>query len=294
MTNTPAVRVRLKFKDLDTFVERFAANVTRGGVFIASRSPRPVGDSFPFEVQLAGGEIALAGEGKVIWVKEYNPDEPSKPHGMGVQFTRVDPGSRETLNRILRVKGAGQAGAGPRPPSQPVRPIGSHGTTNGTGAKPHVDTSVDLDHRAVLGEHRVERDQRRVLGARDRTETRLIGKTRDADAGRYDRRIAAEPSVDERQGRRVRQRQGIGRQRVLGNCGERFGERRLGERTKVGVFPGLVAQRRQAGGAERGGRRLAHCRVSRKVLLSLLVACEESGLTLMRYGVHAASAIIPA
>src|SRR4051812_7022438 len=62
------VRVRSRYADLDTFVERFAPNVTRGGIFLASRAPRAVGEVFPFEVQLAGGEVALSGAGKVIWV----------------------------------------------------------------------------------------------------------------------------------------------------------------------------------------------------------------------------------
>ena len=42
-------------------------------------------------VAFANGRTAyvpytLAGEGKVIWVKAYDPAEPQKPHGMGVQF----------------------------------------------------------------------------------------------------------------------------------------------------------------------------------------------------------------
>jgi uncharacterized protein (TIGR02266 family) len=127
------VRVRLKYPDLDTFVERFAPNVTRGGVFIASRAPRPVGDTFPFEVQLATGAIALAGEGKVIWVKEFNPAEPTKPHGMGVQFTSLSAPSREVLQRMLKVKD-GLRGAVPRGFTQP----------HATLSRPHVDTSVDL------------------------------------------------------------------------------------------------------------------------------------------------------
>jgi uncharacterized protein (TIGR02266 family) len=142
--NTP-VRVRLRYADLDTFVERFAPNVTRGGIFLASRTPRPVGEVLDFEIQLADGQVALSGEGKVIWVKDFNPAEPQKPHGMGVQFTRVAPESRETLNRLLRVKGA------PRPQTQPVHTLGAgaHPPTNGTtaagaAARPHVDTSVDL------------------------------------------------------------------------------------------------------------------------------------------------------
>jgi uncharacterized protein (TIGR02266 family) len=147
--NSPApVRVRLRHTDLDSFIERFAPNVTRGGIFLASRTPRPVGDVLAFEVQLAGGQVALSGEGKVMWVKQFDPAQPQRPHGMGVQFTRIDPASRETLNRMLRLKGAARpAGTAGRPATtQSLRPVGEAPApgTNGNGTRPHVDTSVDL------------------------------------------------------------------------------------------------------------------------------------------------------
>jgi uncharacterized protein (TIGR02266 family) len=138
--------VRLRYADLDTFVERFAPNVTRGGIFLATRTPLPVGTVFAFEVQLSGGQVALSGEGKVIWIKAFDPASPARPHGMGVQFTRVDPASRETLNRILRTK-ASPRPAGARPGTQPVSTLVSSAArpgANGAGARPVVDTNVDL------------------------------------------------------------------------------------------------------------------------------------------------------
>jgi uncharacterized protein (TIGR02266 family) len=84
------VRIRLRFASFDAFIDKFAPNVTRGGVFIASRTPLPIGSTFAFEIQLAGGEVALAGDGKVTWVKAFDPAAPQKPYGMGVQFLRLD------------------------------------------------------------------------------------------------------------------------------------------------------------------------------------------------------------
>ena len=52
------VRIRLRYPDLDSFVEKFAPNVTRGGVFLASRNVQPVGSTIGFEILLVGGEIA--------------------------------------------------------------------------------------------------------------------------------------------------------------------------------------------------------------------------------------------
>jgi uncharacterized protein (TIGR02266 family) len=108
---TPLVRLRLKYPDVDTFVEKFAPNVTRGGIFLASREPRPVGAVVRFEVGLLSGAPLLSGEGRVSWVKEFNPAEPTRPHGMGVQFTGVDPACRPVLERILKRREA----AGRRP-----------------------------------------------------------------------------------------------------------------------------------------------------------------------------------
>ena len=73
MSSNAPVRVRLRYASFDDFIERFAPNVTRGGVFLASRTPPPVGTTFAFEIQLAGGEVALAGDGKVTWIKPYDP-----------------------------------------------------------------------------------------------------------------------------------------------------------------------------------------------------------------------------
>ena len=100
------VRIYLRYPDADTFVARFAPNVTRGGIFLSSRKPRPVGEAVRFEVSLAQGSPLLWGTGQVTWVREFNPAEPHRAHGMGVQFTFVDPECRPLLDRLLERKTA--------------------------------------------------------------------------------------------------------------------------------------------------------------------------------------------
>jgi uncharacterized protein (TIGR02266 family) len=102
----PLVRLQLRYPDEDTFIQRFAPNVTRGGIFLASRTPFPVGAVIAFEVSLMQGPPLLAGTGKVAWVREFNPQEPQRAHGMGVQFLAVAPGSRPMLERLLTHKAA--------------------------------------------------------------------------------------------------------------------------------------------------------------------------------------------
>lgn len=162
MSTTAPVRVRLRYPDLDTFVERFAPNVTRGGVFIASRAPRPVGAEFPFEIQIATGHVALAGEGKVIWVKEYNPAEPNRAHGMGVQFVSLSTPSRALLQRMLAVKGDRRVAGTPRGLTQPLATLQA-GRGNGA-PRPRIDTSVDLAAEFGIDEAALRRALDRAWG----------------------------------------------------------------------------------------------------------------------------------
>jgi uncharacterized protein (TIGR02266 family) len=163
-TASPPVRIRLRHASFDAFIDKFAPNVTRGGVFLASRTPRPVGDVFGFEIQLAGGEVALAGDGKVIWVKPFDAAAPNKPHGMGVQFLRLDAPSRELLNKILARK-ANNSG--------PIRILGTNGTaaahksgSNGVAPALRVDTNVDLASEFGVDEAHLRRVvDRHWLGA---------------------------------------------------------------------------------------------------------------------------------
>jgi uncharacterized protein (TIGR02266 family) len=105
--------VRLRYPDLETFIEKYAPNVTRGGIFLASREPRPVGDVLRFEVMLRQGGPVLSGEGRVTWVKQFNPAEPHRPYGMGVQFIYVDPPARPVLESLLKKKDVSRSGSQP-------------------------------------------------------------------------------------------------------------------------------------------------------------------------------------
>jgi uncharacterized protein (TIGR02266 family) len=165
VSSTQPVRIRLRFASFDALIDKFAPNVTRGGVFIASRTPLPIGSTFAFEIQLAGGEVALAGDGKVTWVKAFDPAAPQKPHGMGVQFLRLDGPSRELLNKILARKAAAAPGATAKSPMA-LGGSGAHRIgTNGT-AQPKIDTSVDLASEFGVDEARLRRAvDRNWLGA---------------------------------------------------------------------------------------------------------------------------------
>jgi molecular chaperone DnaK len=96
---------RLSYGTVDEFVERFASNISRGGVFIRTREPRPVGTVLAFELRLQGGEPALKGRGVVRWIQPEKPGaHPPASPGMGVQFLELDARSREIVDWIVASK----------------------------------------------------------------------------------------------------------------------------------------------------------------------------------------------
>ena len=114
-----SVRLHLKCPDAEDFVERFAPNVTQGGIFLPTRDAREVGATIRFEIALLDDTVVFAGEGVVTW---------AKPKGMGVKFTTLDPATEPILERLLSRRAAAAAApagpaaaqAGPAPPPSPA------------------------------------------------------------------------------------------------------------------------------------------------------------------------------
>jgi molecular chaperone DnaK len=97
--------VRLSYGTVDEFVDRFAVNISRGGVFIRTREARPVGTRLSLELKLQSGETVLRGEGVVRWVQaERATAHPPAAPGMGIQFTDLDERSRALVERMITLK----------------------------------------------------------------------------------------------------------------------------------------------------------------------------------------------
>jgi uncharacterized protein (TIGR02266 family) len=174
----PIVRIQLRYPDEGIFIQRFAPNVTRGGIFLASRAPHPVGAVITFEVALTQGPPLLYGTGKVTWVRDYNPDEPQRAHGMGVQFLQIAPDCKPMLDRLLEYKA--------QPPRYtpvsgvPVTVQRSKQETSSSRFKVLLesDPSTWIDDQGV----RLAADRARLLASRIEDVESLRGRERDESA----------------------------------------------------------------------------------------------------------------
>jgi uncharacterized protein (TIGR02266 family) len=115
------VTLKIKFKSetLEQFIERYAVDVSQGGIFIRTKEPLAVGTQMRFEFQLRDASPLIGGEGTVVWTRENDPSRPAIAPGMGVRFDRLAEGSQGVLERILAEK-AKQAPN--RPASDSIRP----------------------------------------------------------------------------------------------------------------------------------------------------------------------------
>ena len=138
------LRIKFRSASLDQFIERYAVDVSRGGIFIRTREPLPVDTRLRLEFQLQDATPLLAGEGTVVWIREHDPTRENVTPGMGVRFDKLTPETQPTLEKILaektRLEQAGIAAVGqPKGGGMAVRrPSG-------------VFASLDANARAVLG-----------------------------------------------------------------------------------------------------------------------------------------------
>jgi molecular chaperone DnaK len=141
------LRVRLKFADVDTFIEKYSTNISLGGIFIQSRSPKPPGTVLKFELALESGESLIRGEGQVTWVKEFDANSPGQPFGMGVRFASLDPKSRALVDRAVAHRQGRAAGGDAAPPPSPTIPPGTRAVSR---AVPRPERSAFPTARADI------------------------------------------------------------------------------------------------------------------------------------------------
>jgi len=115
-----SLKVRFKSATLDEFIEQYSVDISRGGIFIKSKTPMSVGTLLKFEFQLKDESRLIHGVGRVVWKRE--PADGDDPPGMGIKFIKMDPESRALVEQMVQKRGdkpgrfeEGQDGGKPDP-----------------------------------------------------------------------------------------------------------------------------------------------------------------------------------
>jgi len=82
------VELTVSLGSAHNFYQGLAENLSEGGLFIATHTPRPVGELLEFTVNLPDGGEAIRGTGQVRWVRDYHEESDAAP-GMGLRFVAI-------------------------------------------------------------------------------------------------------------------------------------------------------------------------------------------------------------
>lgn len=140
-----ALRIRLRYSDVDQFISKFAINISRGGMFLSSRNPKAVGTHLQFEMRLADDSPVIEGTGQVRWIREYDRHQPNQPHGMGIKFFELKPESQAVLERIIEHRRAvGEPDTDSIPTPRAVEPAPAIPAVASVVTQPFPEISLDV------------------------------------------------------------------------------------------------------------------------------------------------------
>ncbi len=115
------IELKVEYKRLNTFFADYTKNISRGGSFIATDKPLPVGTEFVFALGVPSMPEPLRLRGKVIWVTPTAEATKGNPAGMGIEFQYDADERREKEAAVERLMTA---------------QLGEHLTTKLLGRKP--------------------------------------------------------------------------------------------------------------------------------------------------------------
>jgi type IV pilus assembly protein PilZ len=115
------IELKVEYKRLNTFFADYTKNISRGGSFIATEKPLPVGTEFVFALGVPNLVEPLRLRGKVIWVTLPALATRANPAGMGIEFQYDEDERREKESAVERLM---------------TLELGEHLTTKLLGRKP--------------------------------------------------------------------------------------------------------------------------------------------------------------
>jgi type IV pilus assembly protein PilZ len=90
------IELRVDYKKMNTFFADYTKNISKGGTFIKTKKPLPVGTRFLFKLAIPQLSQPFELTGEVVWAKE-DGEEP----GMGIRFVYQDDSQRKEFEGIV-------------------------------------------------------------------------------------------------------------------------------------------------------------------------------------------------
>ncbi len=92
------IELKVEYKRLNTFFADYTKNISRGGTFIKTRRPLPIGTEFLFKLFVPGRDIPLTIHGEVQRIIDEAPGE---DQGMAIKFVYREGDPQDVIARAV-------------------------------------------------------------------------------------------------------------------------------------------------------------------------------------------------
>lgn len=93
--------IPVAYRTVGSFLTDWATNISRGGLFINTRKPLPVGSEVKVLIQLPGAAFPFDITGRVTRIEAVGNRSNAAP-GMAVEFTELDRAKREKIETFVQ------------------------------------------------------------------------------------------------------------------------------------------------------------------------------------------------
>lgn len=95
------IELRVEYKRLNSFFADYTRNISRGGTFIRTSRPLPIGTEFVFQLVVPNLVEPIAIKGRVQWVVEHPDTNEGTEPGMGIHFCYDHDEDRHVVERTV-------------------------------------------------------------------------------------------------------------------------------------------------------------------------------------------------
>lgn len=93
------IELRVEYKKVNSFLFDYTQNISKGGTFIKTDKPLPLGTEFVFKLQVPYLDEPLTLRGQVKWIgTDLGPDATEGEPGMGIEFIYGGPSERDEVH----------------------------------------------------------------------------------------------------------------------------------------------------------------------------------------------------
>ena len=97
-----AIELSVEYKRLNAFFADYTKNISRGGTFIKTEKPLPIGTEFVFKLSAPGTTEPLALRGRVQWIlTDVDAKAQGQDPGMGIGFIYASEAERERVVSVV-------------------------------------------------------------------------------------------------------------------------------------------------------------------------------------------------